>query len=126
MKINGIGTRIHAGTGKAKKTDKNSRFQALLESNLDKIDAHDEEVQEQSGEQRRPNKEVVKLIKDAASMLDRAMQQIHETGQPNQDVVESLKHLRHSLEKTGNQSVPDGSEVADVLVAVETGRLQNW
>jgi len=125
MKINGIGTGIHAGIGKTKKTNKTSGFQALLESNLDKIDAHEEERQEQSGEQRRPNREAIKLIKDAASMLDRAMQQIHDTGQPNQDLIQSLRSLSHNLDQRSRHDAA-GDKVADTIVAVETQRLQNW
>lgn len=126
MKINGVGTGARVEIGKNEKTNKNSRFQTLLESNIDKIDSHEESDSGQSGEQQQPNREAAKLIEDAACMLDRAMDQIQATGQPNPEVVESLQRLSHSLNQTNKRATPDKNRIADVLVAVETQRLQNW
>ncbi len=126
MKINGIGAGARTGIEKKKKTAKSSGFHTLLKSSLDKVDVFEKEGREQAGGKKKADIKNVRLIKDAAHMLNRAMEQIHKNGEPDPAVVESLQHLSHHLDQIGGRTTSGESQIADVLVAVEVQRLRNW
>ena len=126
MKIDRIGTGTRTGIREKKAAVKGNVFHTLLKSSLGEIDVYEQEGREQADKEKQPNRETVKLIGDAAHMLDRAMEQIHENGEPDSAVVKSLQRLSHRLDQASKHIAPEERQIADVLVAVETQRLRYW
>ncbi len=122
MKIRGIGLNGSHNTKKKKTNSSSDSFRALLQSSLETTHPiHETETNAQSDQ---GSPETWTLIEDAASLLDKAMEQIQASGQPEPELVQSLQALRSKLHQCKGSI--NGAEDLDALITVETQRLQTW
>jgi len=122
MKINNIKHHgVKAGIVKKKHVQPGS-FQSLLTNKLETL-----RTAQQANDINEPESDAPKvwnMIGDAARLLDTAMDQIQRNGFPDQEVVHSLHELHARLHQGAGM---DGkAKEADVIIAVETNRLQEW
>jgi len=123
MKIRSIGLNGSHSTKKKKTNDSSDDFRALLQkSSLEPTHpTHETGINAQSD---RGSPETWTLIEDAASLLDKAMEQIQASGRPEPRLVQSLQALRSKLHQCKDSI--NGAEDLDALITVETQRLQTW
>jgi len=122
MKINNI-KRHGAKAGIVKKEHvQEGSFQSLLSSKLETLLAT-----RKADNIHKPESDAPKawdMIGDAARLLDAAMEQIQKNGFPDQEILHSLHELRARFHQ--GSDMDDNAREADVIIAVETNRLQEW
>lgn len=122
MKINGIGqSRTNVSKTKRAKTPTAS-FQELLQTRLEEI--HSPAETAEASLPRDESRADFDTIRDAARLLDEALEQIRTNGQPSPEIAGSLNLLHEKLTQGGDCS--DDIAEASAIISTETGRLQSW
>ncbi|MDX8389655.1 MAG: hypothetical protein R8M38_04100 [Mariprofundaceae bacterium] len=115
MKIDRNNRITSTGTSVSKKPQNDGVFRSLLDSHLKETLA----VEQTSEQQSSVSEESIKLITQAADLLDDALRKIEAGDELEPELPQQLARIRQGLQKG------EETREIDTLLAVETKRMEN-